>query len=324
MNPLVSIIVPVYNVEEFLKECVDSIVSQSYSNLEIILVDDGSTDKSGAMCDEFAAADSRIKVIHKKNGGLSAARNSGTDIATGDYYYYIDSDDYILKETVEELVNKALETDADIVFFDAFCFYEDDCKGKRIQHYIRSNNYESNTGLAVFNELVKNNEYHASVSLIFIKSSFVKEINLTYSLDTIFVDMIYTYEAFSLAKKVSYINKQYYQRRYRADSLITSKVTPRKYYSAKVVYDNVLAFSEKNNLLNDEACKKYIIRCASNVLNYFDDMPKEDRTELKAERKASAEGILSYKAFDNKALEMMCHSKLHWFVYKVIEKILRK
>ena len=103
MNPLISVIVPIYNVEKYLARCVDSIVNQTYKNLEIILVDDGSPDNCPKMFDDWAAADSRIKVIHKQNGGLSSARNAALDIAVGDYLSFIDSDDYAERVLVEFL-----------------------------------------------------------------------------------------------------------------------------------------------------------------------------------------------------------------------------
>ena len=95
MNPLISVIVPIYNVEKYLARCVDSIVNQTYKNLEIILVDDGSPDLCPQMCDDYAEKDSRIKVVHKKNGGLSDARNAGMAVSTGEYISFIDSDDYV-------------------------------------------------------------------------------------------------------------------------------------------------------------------------------------------------------------------------------------
>jgi len=111
----VSIIVPVYNVEKYLDECMESILSQTYSNLEVILIDDGSTDSSGNMCDNYKALDNRIVVIHKPNGGLSSARNAGMDIATGDYLIFVDSDDIISLNMVSEMMKKADETGAQIV-----------------------------------------------------------------------------------------------------------------------------------------------------------------------------------------------------------------
>ena len=114
MEKLISVIVPVYNVEEYVEKCVLSIINQTYKNLEIILVDDGSTDNSGKICDEIAIKDNRIKVIHKKNGGLSDARNVGIDIAKGDYLGFVDSDDYIDPDMYSILLNNMNLTFSDI------------------------------------------------------------------------------------------------------------------------------------------------------------------------------------------------------------------
>ena len=114
MNPLVSVIIPVYNVEEYLRECVNSVINQTYKNVEIILIDDGSTDSSGHICDEYLHCDSRIKVIHKKNGGLSDARNAGLAICTGEYVSFVDSDDTIEHNMLEILLRNALDSHAEI------------------------------------------------------------------------------------------------------------------------------------------------------------------------------------------------------------------
>lgn len=105
MNDLISVIVPIYNVEKYLHRCVDSILNQTYKNLEIILVDDGSTDSSPQICDEYAQKDNRVIVIHKQNGGLSSARNAGLDIANGDYIGFVDSDDFIDPDMYQSLIN---------------------------------------------------------------------------------------------------------------------------------------------------------------------------------------------------------------------------
>lgn len=114
MNPRISVIVPVYNVAPYLRRCVDSILQQTYSNLEIFLIDDGSTDESGAICDELCTNDARIVVIHQKNGGLSAARNTGLDHATGEWIAFLDSDDWIEPQMYEVLEKIAEKHDADI------------------------------------------------------------------------------------------------------------------------------------------------------------------------------------------------------------------
>lgn len=114
-NPLVSVIIPIYNVEKYLEECAESVVNQTYSNLEIILSDDGATDSSGAIADRLAATDDRIRVIHEENGGLSVARNRGLDIASGEYVMFVDSDDTVSLDIVERLLGIMIETDTDIV-----------------------------------------------------------------------------------------------------------------------------------------------------------------------------------------------------------------
>lgn len=113
-NDKVSVIVPVYKVEKYLNKCVDSIISQTYKNLEIILVDDGSPDNCPRICDEYAQKDDRIKVIHKQNGGLSDARNAGIDVASGEYIAFVDSDDYINKLMIETLYKDMIVNNVDI------------------------------------------------------------------------------------------------------------------------------------------------------------------------------------------------------------------
>lgn len=114
-NILISVIVPVYNVEAYLPRCVDSILAQTYKNLEIILVDDGTKDASDKICDEYAARDPRVKVIHKENGGLSSARNAGIDIAKGEYFGFVDSDDWIEPEMYEQMLTLACKHEVKLV-----------------------------------------------------------------------------------------------------------------------------------------------------------------------------------------------------------------
>ena len=126
-RPLISVIVPVYKVEGYIAACLDSIIAQTYENLEIILVDDGTPDSSGKICDEYAKKDSRIKVIHKENGGVSSARNAGLDIATGELIGFVDSDDTIHPKMYEELYRSLVETGADLVSCSfSRCYTEDD------------------------------------------------------------------------------------------------------------------------------------------------------------------------------------------------------
>ena len=114
-NVIVSVIVPIYNVEKYLGKCVESICSQTYENIQILLIDDGSTDNSGAMCDALALEDCRIQVFHKENEGLGLTRNFGIKHAIGDYIFFVDSDDYIEKDSIARMLEEAVSQDADLV-----------------------------------------------------------------------------------------------------------------------------------------------------------------------------------------------------------------
>lgn len=120
MTPKISIITPVYKAEKFLCRCVDSIIAQTYTNWELILVDDGSPDKSAQICDDYAKADNRIKVIHKPNGGVSSARQAGLVASTGDFVIHADSDDWLAPNMLELLIEHANKTDADVIVVDFY------------------------------------------------------------------------------------------------------------------------------------------------------------------------------------------------------------
>lgn len=122
-HPIVSIIIPVYNIEQYLSQCVKSVIAQNYCELEILLVDDGSTDDSGKLCDEFAQKDSRIRVIHKLNGGLSDARNVGTAACSGEFVFYLDSDDYLEQNAISTLVSLQKESQAEVIIGNYYYTY---------------------------------------------------------------------------------------------------------------------------------------------------------------------------------------------------------
>lgn len=205
MQELISVIVPVYNMELYLDRCMKSILEQTYSNLEIILVDDGSTDKSPRMCDEYSKQDSRIKVIHKKNGGLSDARNAGLAIATGTYIGYVDSDDWIELDMYERMYTACVEHHADV----AVCRYAS---------VFPDETYKAGTGeTRVFDreELVehylKDDEhviiYNSVWSKLFSKSIVEGEL---FPVGHNSEDIMYTTKSFCKAKRAVYIDSPLY------------------------------------------------------------------------------------------------------------------
>lgn len=153
-QPLITVIVPVYNVEKYLRRCLDSIIGQTYQNLEILCIDDGSIDNSGEICEQYAARDARIKVIHQENQGLSTARNRGLDTATGEYIAFVDSDDYIAADVLEQLYQSAVSSDATCVICGYNCV---DSNGSILSTY-SVHSVQQYSGV----ESLRRHYYHAS------------------------------------------------------------------------------------------------------------------------------------------------------------------
>ena len=148
MDCTVSVIVPVYNSEKYLNRCVDSILNQTYRSIELILVDDGSPDNSGRICDEYAEKDSRVRVIHKANAGVSAARNSGLEVASGDYATFVDSDDYIEPDMYSDMMEKVNQYNCDVVMCDCVKDFPD--RSEIYSHNIRTGFYSYNKYVLMF------------------------------------------------------------------------------------------------------------------------------------------------------------------------------
>lgn len=318
---LISVIIPVYNVENYLRECVESVLNQTYTNYEIILVDDGSTDSSGKICDEYSP-DKKITVIHQENAGLSAARNAGFDASNGEYIYFLDSDDYILPQTLATLYEEAITNNSDFVFFDAVSFADGDFKIN--QNYIRKNSYEKCGGPEMLKMLQNAGEYHSAVPLLFIKKSYINENKLSFVDGIYYEDMVYTYQVFCSAKTVSQCKEALYCRRYRQSSIMTSRKNKKHFQSAVRVYSEVRNHTVKLNVLHDETARKYIIRCAYNVFNIYEKLGKSEKKEMKNELKSFKNDVLENSAYGDTALRMRCYGKLFWLIYKVFEKVLKR
>lgn len=317
---LISVIIPVYNVEEYLRECVDSVLCQTYGNFEIILVDDGSTDSSGEICDEYLEKDERVTVIHQKNGGLSAARNTGLSEANGDYLYFLDSDDYISENAFETLLETAQRDNSDIVFFDAISFADTDDFTVN-QNYIRKNKYRTDCGIYVFGKMTENKEFHSAVYLMIFKKSFVDNNNLFFVPGILHEDMVYTYQSLCLASVVSQCTDALYHRRYRKNSIMTSSKTIKHFTSCIDVCNVNMNFTRETLGTNiPPEIYNYLSRCAFNVFNVYEKLGKSDKTNCKKELEIFKNDILNNNAFGNKALKMRCYGKIFWFIYKIFDK----
>lgn len=210
MQPLISVIVPIYNVEKYLEQCIKSLVNQTYSNLEIILVDDGSVDKSGEICDIWEKADSRIIVIHKRNGGLSDARNAGIEIASGDWFMFVDSDDYVMNVFCEHALQLVEESLSDIgVFNYKFC-WEDNFN---ISEECISGLQENKEAMY---QLLSGKTKNYAWNKIYKKELFK---NVRYPVGKVWEDIGTTYKLFASAEKINFSLEVLYCYRQRSESI---------------------------------------------------------------------------------------------------------
>lgn len=225
--PKVSVIVPIYKVEKYLRQCIDSIINQSLKDIEIILVDDGSPDNCPKICDEYKKIDSRIKVIHKKNGGLSSARNAGMKIATGEYIGFVDSDDYIEHDMYEKMYSTAKEYDVDFVMSDYYKVHENN--KTEVSTIIEGGIYDKNKiKNIIYPQLImkENIDYGPLLAVwhCLYKNSFLKKNNIyfdevvKYSEDNLFSSIVgYKSERFYYMK-----GSYFYNYRYNPNSISTT------------------------------------------------------------------------------------------------------
>lgn len=235
MKGTISVVIPVYNVEKYLSECLDSVINQTYTNLQIILVDDGSTDNSGKICDAYAEKDSRIQVIHQENQGAGGAKNTGLDYITGDYFSLIDSDDYLDLCYYEKMLSAITENDVDV----AQCLFYSVYKNNM---YSRNYNFPCSKSRKIkveiyLSELLSDWKYAIFWNKLFKTSLFTKDIR--FPIGRKIDDEFFTYKLICKARKIININDRLYFYRMRRSSVMGSSD------SEKLVGDRIDCFFDR-------------------------------------------------------------------------------
>ena len=238
-SPLVSVIVPVYNVEKYLEKCLDSITRQTYENLEIILVDDGSTDDSGRMIDEYkkGTKDKRIRIIHKKNGGLSSARNAGLELMKGEWVVFVDSDDYISRDFVETLYNLAIKNNAEIATCSFESFSDDGSILKKSPSWPNG----AMSGTEAINDMFANKRPAYIWLSMFRAELFVKN-DILFPEGREFEDIATRVKLLYFAKKVAFSNKRLYSYLIRGGSITGKKFSKTRYDDFLAALNDVETF----------------------------------------------------------------------------------
>lgn len=277
-DTLISVILPIYNVEDYLERCIDSVRRQTYVNLEIILVDDGSTDQSSTICDRFERLDRRIKVIHKKNGGLSDARNTGIMASNGTYIALIDSDDIIALNFIEELYKQCVSTNSMI----AMCTY---CKFIKDNEIIKDNNLNKvvlsgRDFIKMVYEGQAENYSFVAWNKLYDRRLFE---SIMYPVGRIYEDTFTTYKLLINANQVVLLNCTLYYYRIRFESIMSSQ------FSLKKIKDKMDANASVVNFFY-ESQDLELLKCASSyfckqaVITYYRFVPKVNRNERRVAR----------------------------------------
>lgn len=252
MGNLVSIVIPVYNVEKYLIDCVESIRMQTYEELEILLIDDGSTDNSGKICDEYKEKDKRIKVVHKINGGLSDARNVGIEKATGEYIYFLDSDDMVPSSTIEKLLNACVKENSDISI-SGFEKFLDGCMPQFQESVATQKIQILDKTEAVRKMLLRDEIGHEAWGKLYKKSLWEME---RFPKGKLYEDYATTYKIVCKCDSIAILRENLYWYRIRSGSIMKSKLTSKNMQLLDISEEVTNYLMQELPIVGDEA--KYL------------------------------------------------------------------
>ena len=298
---IISVVMPVYNVEEYLDACVHSVIHQTYQNIEIILVDDGSTDSSPQMCDSYAKKDSRIKVIHQPNAGLSMARNAGMACATGSYIYFLDSDDYIAPNTIKILYEAIEKEKSDLVFFDAHTVYDGKESGFPAMEYMRKKAYESCQGSEMLLKLHLDGVFYTAVPLMLMDFAYIRKIGLTFYPGILHEDNLFTVIAYLKARKVTHVHNALYYRRMRENSIMTVPFSKRNFLGYSTCIQKLIPYYQEAQ--EGSYAKRFLARFLKERMNWtvngYFDLKISEQSAVTKDFSSLRKVLTSVKFFGN-------------------------
>ena len=258
---MISVIIPVYNVEKYVAKCLDSVIAQTYRDLEIIIVDDGATDSSGKICDEYASKDERIQVIHKSNGGLSSARNAALDIATGEYIAFVDSDDYLALEAFEKCHTKLVETGADVCMFSHCTINDAGCTPHNLpleKDFYSTNEVKDFILPKFFGKTDADAELEGFVCRQIFKKEIIGELRFRSEREYFAEDIVFDLEVYGKVSSFCIVNEPLYYYRYVTTSL-SNKYRENLFQKLQKLLELMDEIATKNNL---DGVRERILRCA--------------------------------------------------------------
>ncbi len=286
--PKVSVVIPVYNVERYLKECLDSILGQTLKEIEIICVDDGSADHSLDILKEYGDRDCRISIMTQENRGASSARNHGADLASGEYLYFMDGDDILEKEALEKLYAISEEKALDVLYFDGCSFFETEelkeSKKNYLTYYTRTGDYSHvMTGSRMLYEMMCRDEYRVSPCLQFINAVYYKKENLRFQEGITAEDNIFTFQCIMPAGRVYHTKEVFFHRRVRNNSIMTADRNFDEIYGFFAGYLAIeKVFRDKSSGMEEEAIEKLVKLRLRLTRKLYHQLKPEDKLAFEA------------------------------------------
>lgn len=316
MEKLLSVIVPIYNVEKYLPQCIESIINQTYKNLEIILVNDGSLDKCGEICDDYAEKDFRIRVIHKKNGGISSARNVGIDICNGEYIGFVDSDDYIELNMYEVLYKALLEHNLDLIDCNVYRDKLNKVKGDK-----NNGTVEVFDGYTALLNSLRFNDFTAAWNKLYTRAAIG---DIRFPEGRKYEDSAVSYLILANTKRVGHINSTLYHYRVNPNSITQTSFDAQSRWDFVLGYIARYDYAQMHNLPCIDECNSLMICSALSCLTayYANPQPRYKKYydlahDLICRHKIQSSYIMlsiKYKIF------LFCFDKMD-FIHKMSSKV---
>ena len=319
MAEKISIITPVYKVEEYIERCIKCIQAQTYQNWEAIFVDDGSPDNSGAICDKYAAEDSRIKVIHKQNAGVAAARNTGLANAIGDFIVFIDSDDYAHPQLLDTLIQLQREHHADLAIVGYKLSYD-----SKIDTPKALGELEILNSAQAIGKIMENQQFCSPWAKLYKRELFE---HIQYPDGAIYEDLMTAFEIFQAADKIVYQSIPLYYYFQVSQSITRSEFHYGKLDEAKALQRQYEFIKDKFPELVEQARYKYVYNLYGHILCLVkaeDDFGKQKYKEFCSIMKEHMSFFKSYKPLDGKQkfrCNLIAHPRLYRAFYKLTKKI---